>query len=660
MYTLGGLFCITAALLLDYSTKTSALISSALHLVKESETLTSNINNICKTWIFAVDTREVLDDFDFKLSSENQPIDSMSKPRILLFLEASRRFETIDLNKERNFEDIVYSTRHRISKFTPSCQVVFIAASSLVAFSGISKFLVSEKYSRTHKDYLVLIGDGSHVHHFFNSNLAQEFRHKYSVTVRSSLVQVKDFCNPNDDGRLSLFGTSCNAVINGKHLRVSVVMGTPFTNFQNKDDGTLLWSGGVYSSLIQASSKKFNYTYQFFAANNKGASGNKKNGTWNGAVGDIFFRRAELAIGAGITPDRDAAVDFGVPLEWIPRTFFLKAPPLRTSWKAIFWPFDVMVWTLIVLTAALIVPAYYLSARQNSRWNPKNAAKNSSLGDAVGSLIGIFLEQSTTARSWLGFRIRFLIFMWMIFCLVMGAGYRSRLVNFLTFILPDKVPTTHGELLEENYVLFFRYYGGVAYRYAALSNDPVLKKITQRAVLINSSQECIVLATLTEKSACLNWGLHGDYATFTNTTIHVHQTRQLLVKSKDSVQNVLVAWLYRKLSPITETFDRYILQSFASGVYGNWQAKDLTKIKVEGARWLNKQKDSPINKKMLAIFEEFSSNPKPLPLSGLSGLFSMSGVLLLCGCTIWILELNYCFGGRTRPVKPRLAIPKLC
>jgi len=78
------------------------------------------------------------------------------------------------------------------------------------------------------------------------------------------------------------------------------------------------------------------------------------------------------------------------------------------------------------------------------------------------------------------------------------------------------VPLTHHALIAANYNLYFRYYGRVAYRYAQASEDLVQRAVSQRAILINSSQECILAPLLNERAACLDWERHGSYASFSN------------------------------------------------------------------------------------------------------------------------------------------------
>ena len=138
---------------------------------------------------------------------------------------------------------------------------------------------------------------------------------------------------------------------------------------------------------------------------------------------------------------------------------------------------------------------------------------------------GILFEQEADESSWIGLRTKLLMLFWMFCCLVINSGYRSRLVYFLTFIYPAEVSLTHRALVGANYKLYFRYYGGAAYRYAPSSTVPVKKAVAQRALLINSSQECIMAVLLNEAAACVDWEPHGSYASFSNATPHPHDNR---------------------------------------------------------------------------------------------------------------------------------------
>lgn len=199
-----------------------------------------------------------------------------------------------------------------------------------------------------------------------------------------------------------------------------------------------------------------------------------------------------------------SVVDPSMTQTWITRTFFIKSPSFKTSWGSVFWPMELHIWILTIITIIIVLPVYYWTALLYFKTAKSAAIKPPHLlTEVIDVLNRILMEQSATARPWKGNRIRLLILLWTGFCLVIETGYRSKLVTFLTFLEREEIPKTHMELSKSNYKLFFRTYNGVAYQYTAASPDPMHKRILAKSTLSNHSHECIHLALLTEKSACL-------------------------------------------------------------------------------------------------------------------------------------------------------------
>ena len=133
-------------------------------------------------------------------------------------------------------------------------------------------------------------------------------------------------------------------------------------------------------------------------------------------------------------------------------------------------------------------------------------------GHVLNILLRMLLEQSTSLRDCTGFRTRSAIFPSAGFSIVISTGYRSKLFFFLTFNEHDPVPRTHSQLAFSDYKLFFRYYGGVAYRHIENSNDSIHTAMLtrNRLRLEKTTAECIKKLFFEEKSACLDYAFCGD------------------------------------------------------------------------------------------------------------------------------------------------------
>jgi hypothetical protein len=244
------------------------------------------------------------------------------------------------------------------------------------------------------------------------------------------------------------------------------------------------------------------------------------------------------------------------------------------------------------------------------------------LGQALDVVLRTFLEQSGLGQRLLRCSsARLITAAWSIFCLVLGTSYRSKLINFLTFLDTSVIPSTHRDLVDANYKLYFRYYGGVAYEYMLDSSNPIHHSILNAALLVNSSAACVAAAALTENSACLDYDFHGDYAIWTNATLWAHEDQGFFIKSKDKDIPLLMSFNLRKGSPFTESFDVFLLQTFASGLYDEWIQQDWTGSKIQAAKWLRSQSESELKRTIENVYRKLSSNPRPISSQSLYGAF---------------------------------------
>jgi len=543
---------------------------------------------------------------------------------------------------------------------SPQCQLVLLHSfeSDFKGLEDLTRTVVAGRISRPHKDYFLYISNPVANALFSKTKFAGEIRHKfYFSQSANSTPDFNDACtrsniNPSEfklnprsfSESVSLFRRDCKDGLAGSHLVISSVLGTPWLQFTADANQKPIGNDitGIYYTLFKDSALKFNFTFELQYANTGGSSGFKKNGRWYGVVGEVYNREADIGWGTGITPFRHLVVDNSVSTEELSRIFFIRAPSLTRTWRAIFSPLHRDLWLLIIGTAFLLIPCCYLALHfelLNSVFPVHSSMEAYMIREVVTSVMAIWTEQSASTKPWIGFRIKCLMFLWMLSCLVITSGYRSRLVSSLTFNTPKEVPLTHAALIQENFRLLFRYYGGVAYNFAKLSNDPMQHEIIARSILINSSQECVREIIRGENVACLDWDVHGGYAVTTNSTVSERQERDLIIKSKDSVVSCLqIAWIFRKLSPITETFNSYIGRIWSSGISNKWSSEDWAHSKSKAAKWVKQNPNEPGNKKALEVYAELTGTTKVLGLSSFYGLFAILGIGELFGVIIWLLE----------------------
>src|ERR1051325_4156581 len=122
----------------------------------------------------------------------------------------------------------------------------------------------------------------------------------------------------------------------------------------------------------------------------------------------------------------------------------------------------------------------------------------------VQYVMGTLLEQDPTSPERIGRRrygrtgnsepLRIFTIFWLLFALLIGTAYRSKLVTFLAFPDIEEPPKTFEELANSNYHIGLQYIKGAAYQVFKNSKNPTYVKIFQRMSLEESDVECFLSA----------------------------------------------------------------------------------------------------------------------------------------------------------------------
>jgi len=601
----------------------ASLLHDAVNFVLDAEQGLV-LDQVCRTWIFSSE------DVDSRASVGIL----QGLPQVKAVMMATKHTNVSTLDVPRSDEEL--RRPHLVIKFSSQCSAVFILGLGRANFELQTKSVVSSKLARSNKDYFFYVGSTQEKDQFLKSPIEVDIRNKYFVTLSNSGVSsIQDTCTTLDPMKRPLFIHTCDhGVLNGRLIRfsTSVELYLTFWSVGNKQYGK-----GVNFKIISEAARFYNYTFFLRYASDGRSTGYYRNGRWYGAVGDVFRRVNDVAVSLGIADDRDTVVDNGIPFFLSTFVFFIKTPPLQTDWKAIGNSFDSFVWSMVILSIFATMLTNYALVR----FKPKNESNSVHISfvEIALSVLCILIEQAANRKSWTTARVRILIVCLLIYGEIVGTAYQSKLISAMTFITPEKIPLTHTELVEQNYKILFRYYGGIAYVQALASKNPIEKTIFRRATLVNSSEDCIVSAILTEKTVCLDWTMHGLYSTHKNATVHVSQTKSLMIMSKDYTYACLMGWFHRMNSPFRESFDRYIIWTYASGLFRKWFTEHSENTKRDGARWVNSQKDSLVNRRILESYEEnMDTGPKPLFMRSFYGVIGILIVGLAISTITFLVE----------------------
>jgi hypothetical protein len=114
------------------------------------------------------------------------------------------------------------------------------------------------------------------------------------------------------------------------------------------------------------------------------------------------------------------------------------------TWEAIFWPFNFVLWMYLLGSMIALILCMSLMSKLLRRIGGKKRTWT-----AAEFILGTFLEQSFDLPERVPLRI--ITTVWLAFALVMGTGYRSKLVTALAFPVINKPPETFKELADSGY-----------------------------------------------------------------------------------------------------------------------------------------------------------------------------------------------------------------
>ena len=118
---------------------------------------------------------------------------------------------------------------------------------------------------------------------------------------------------------LKISAKPCGTLVAGK-LIVATSLPTPW--YRPAKSSSSAEPSGSYYTMLKEASKALNFTVSVVTADGTGA---KINGTWTGAMGDVFYRRVHVTLINGLTESRNAIADGSGLLCYFRKVFWAPA-----------------------------------------------------------------------------------------------------------------------------------------------------------------------------------------------------------------------------------------------------------------------------------------------------------------------------------------------
>uniref|UniRef100_A0A3B4AU80 Glutamate receptor n=1 Tax=Periophthalmus magnuspinnatus TaxID=409849 RepID=A0A3B4AU80_9GOBI len=222
----------------------------------------------------------------------------------------------------------------------------------------------------------------------------------------------------------------------GVTVKVVTLLEDPFVMVAENILGQPKRYKGFSIDVLDALAKSLGFKYDIYQVSDSKYGSQLPNGSWNGMIGDLINKKADIAVSAlTITPERESVVDFSKRYLDYSVGILLRKPVERLDMFSLLAPFEPSVWACVAasipVVGVLIFLLNRLHALRNS--NSQNAPGQSgpgSLHSAIWIVYGAFLQQGDGVISSVALRI--VMGSWWLFTLIVCSSYTANLAAYLT------------------------------------------------------------------------------------------------------------------------------------------------------------------------------------------------------------------------------------
>ncbi|KAM9425789.1 glutamate receptor ionotropic, delta-1-like [Pholidichthys leucotaenia] len=227
----------------------------------------------------------------------------------------------------------------------------------------------------------------------------------------------------------------------GVTVKVVTLLEDPFVMVAENILGQPKRYKGFSIDVLDALAKILGFKYEIYQVADSKYGSRLPNGSWNGMIGDLINKRADLAVSAiTITPERENVVDFSKRYLDYSVGILLRKPEEKINIFSLFAPFDLAVWACIAaaipVVGVLIFLLNRLQALRSSSQNappgqPANGVGSGTLHSAIWIVYGAFVQQGGDGVVG-SVALRIVMGSWWLFTLIVCSSYTANLAAYLT------------------------------------------------------------------------------------------------------------------------------------------------------------------------------------------------------------------------------------
>ncbi|XP_074199742.1 glutamate receptor ionotropic, NMDA 2C isoform X1 [Camelus bactrianus] len=262
------------------------------------------------------------------------------------------------------------------------------------------------------------------------------------------------------------YGASLQPVVDSRHLTVATLEERPFVIVESPDPGTggcvpntvpcrrqsnhtfssgdaapytKLCCKGFCIDILKKLAKAVKFSYDLYLVTN-GKHGKRVRGVWNGMIGEVYYKRADMAIGSlTINEERSEIVDFSVPFVETGISVMVARSNGTVSPSAFLEPYSPSVWVMMFVMCLTVVAItvfmfeYFspVSYSQNLTSGKKSGGPSFTIGKSVWLLWALVFNNSVPIENPRGTTSKIMVLVWAFFAVIFLASYTANLAAFM-------------------------------------------------------------------------------------------------------------------------------------------------------------------------------------------------------------------------------------
>ncbi|KAF7659842.1 hypothetical protein LDENG_00291930 [Lucifuga dentata] len=218
----------------------------------------------------------------------------------------------------------------------------------------------------------------------------------------------------------------------GVVLRVVTVLEEPFVMVSENVLGKPKKYQGFSIDVLDALANYLGFKYEIYVAPDHKYGSLQPDGQWNGLMGELVFKRADVGLSAlTITPERESVVDFTTRYMDYSVGVLLRKAERTMDMFACLAPFDLSLWACIAGTVLLVGILVYLLNWLNPPRLPMGSVSSTTLYNSMWFVYGSFVQQGGEVP-YTTLATRMMMGFWWMFALIVISSYTANLAAFLT------------------------------------------------------------------------------------------------------------------------------------------------------------------------------------------------------------------------------------